>query len=109
MRCTSLKSAIATVATVGITSWISAVPAVAQNQPAILDPQQAAIQMLEENPEQVIDLMRTLLQANPGLIQQIQQNPEQVQQTLDQNSELVEYLQQHPEVLEQLQNGLQEP
>lgn len=105
-----LSRAIAAIATLGITSGLGlASPIFAQDQPSMLDPQQAAIQLLEENPELVMQMMRTLIQANPDLVQQIQQNPEQAQQMLDQNSALVDYLQQHPELLDQLQQVLQEP
>lgn len=100
--------AIVLIASIGFLSGVGAVPASSQGLPDALDPQQAAIRMLEENPELVMDMMRTLIQANPGLVEQIQQNPEQMQQTLDQNSALVQYLQQNPELLQQLQQVLQE-
>ena len=102
-----LVRAIAAIASFGVLNW-GAASAVAQGLPNALDPQQAAIQMLEENPELVMDIMRTLLQANPGLVEQMQQNPEQMQQTVEQNSALVQYLQQNPELLNQLQQVLQE-
>lgn len=107
MKRTGLKWAIAPIATFGMISGFT-LPALAQEQSAP-DPQQTAIQMLEENPEQVMDMMRSLLQTYPDLIQRLEQNPEQVQQMIDQTSELLEYLQHHPELVEQLQQVLQEP
>jgi hypothetical protein len=100
---------IAAIASFGFVSWVSAAaPALSQESPHAPDPQQSAIQMLEENPEQVIDMMRSLLDENPGLVQQIQQNPAQAQQIVDQNSALLQYLQQNPELVQQLQQVLQE-
>jgi hypothetical protein len=83
-------------------------PTLAQFWPTGTDPQQTAIQMLEENPEQVLNLVRLLLQANPGIVQQIQQNPGLVQQALSDYSALADYLQQNPAILNQLQQILQD-
>ncbi|MBF2079290.1 MAG: hypothetical protein IGR76_12410 [Synechococcales cyanobacterium T60_A2020_003] len=107
MKRTGLNWAIAPIATFSIISGFT-LPVLAQEQSEPADPQQTAIQMLEENPEQVMEMMRSLLQTYPDLIQQLEQNPEQTQQLLDQSSELMEYLQHHPELVEQLQQVLQE-
>lgn len=71
--------------------------------------EQQAIQMLQQNPEMLLQLVRTTLAQNPELLNYLQQNPELVQRVANQNGgALMQELRQNPELLQQLQQLLEQ-